>query len=214
MTSDELAQLEAKFTAHQIQKEILSGRKPGDIVILMRSTTVSEYYLKELKKLGIACISDSSENFYDTREIQTIVNLLKIIDNPRQDIPLLGVLLSPIAGFTEEDLGILRMNNPEGDLYEAMLTYPEKGTNQLLIKKVDDFLLKPIRKEVLLSAVKNFASRLGEGRITDKSNKLLSKLEMEMSGSSPKIQVMTLSFNNPKIIHNKPAQVMRPSIAY
>ena len=140
MSSDELAQLEAKFTAQQIQKEILSGRKPGDIVILMRSTTVGEYYLQELKKLGIACISDRSENFYDTREIQTIVNLLKIIDNPRQDIPLLGVLLSAIAGFTEEDLGILRMTNPEGDLYEAMLTYPEKGTNQLLLNKVEVFL--------------------------------------------------------------------------
>lgn len=41
--------------------------------------------------------------------------------------------------------------------------------------KVDDFLLKPIRKEVLLESVKSFASRLGEGRQTGKSNKLLSK---------------------------------------
>ena len=55
--------------------------------------------------------------------------------------------------------------------------------------KVDDFLLKPIRKEVLLESVKSFASRLGEGRQTGKSNKLLSKFEMELKKCSYKASV-------------------------
>lgn len=55
--------------------------------------------------------------------------------------------------------------------------------------KVDDFLLKPIRKEVLLESVKSFASRLGEGRQTGKSNKLLSKFEMELKKCSYKASI-------------------------
>ena len=55
--------------------------------------------------------------------------------------------------------------------------------------KVDDFLLKPIRKEVLLESVKAFAGRLGEGPQTDKSNKLLSKLEVELRKCSYKATV-------------------------
>ncbi|MCD8019944.1 MAG: helix-turn-helix domain-containing protein, partial [Clostridiales bacterium] len=55
--------------------------------------------------------------------------------------------------------------------------------------KVDDFLLKPIRKEVLLESVKAFAGKLGEGKQTDKSNKLLSKLEVELRKCSYKASV-------------------------
>ena len=55
--------------------------------------------------------------------------------------------------------------------------------------KVDDFLLKPIRKEVLLESVRAFAGRLGEGKHTDKSNKLLSKFETELRKCSYKASV-------------------------
>ena len=55
--------------------------------------------------------------------------------------------------------------------------------------KVDDFLLKPVRKEVLLDSVKSFSSRVGGDRKTDKSNKLLAKLEVELRKCSYKASV-------------------------
>ncbi|MBO4888660.1 MAG: helicase-exonuclease AddAB subunit AddA [Firmicutes bacterium] len=140
LSSEDLTREEARFTAKQIRGEILSGRRPGEIVLLMRSMTASSVYLEELKQLGIACICDSSENFYDTKEIQTVINVLRIIDNPRQDIPLLGVLLSVVGGFSEDDLGKLRIASSEGDLFEALLAFCEKGTDPQLKEKTERFL--------------------------------------------------------------------------
>ena len=140
LSSEELIIREAQETARMIREEILSGTKAGQIVILMRSTTYAMHYQQALKDLGISFISDSSENFYETREIQTVVSLLQVIDNPRQDIPLLGVLLSGIGCFTEDDLGKLRISDPEGSLYEALVIYPEKGSDPTLVQKVNEFL--------------------------------------------------------------------------
>ena len=155
------------------------------------------------------------ENLLDAEivgEAKSGFEAVELIDNKDINLMLVDINIPGMDGM--EVIKYARKRHPEMVII-ITTAYDDFTIAHRAIKlKVDDFLLKPIRKEVLLSAVKNFASRLGEGRITDKSNKLLSKLEMEMSGSSPKIQVMTLSFNNPKIIHNKPAQVMRPSIAY
>ncbi len=68
--------------------------------------------------------------------------------------------------------------------------YDDFSIAQKAIKlKVDDFLLKPIRKEVLIDSIKSFAGQLGEGRRTDKSNKLLSRFEIELKKCSYKASV-------------------------
>ena len=89
------------------------------------------------------------------------------------------------------NLMLVDINIPGMDGMEVIKYARKKLPKAVIIitTAYDDFLLKPIRKEVLLESVKSFASRLGEGRQTGKSNKLLSKFEMELKKCSYKASV-------------------------
>ncbi len=76
-----------------------------DIVILLRSTERAGIMTEVLERCGIAAVSEDKHGFFETQEVQFILDLLKIIDNPLQDIPLAAVLLSPLGGFDETELG-------------------------------------------------------------------------------------------------------------
>ncbi|EJO5348335.1 helicase-exonuclease AddAB subunit AddA [Clostridium botulinum] len=131
-------QLEGRLVAKKIQQVVgneLEGglkvfdKKLGeyrriqyrDIVILMRATSNwAPVFVEELAKEGIPVFADTNSGYFDTTEIKTIISLLQIIDNPLQDIPLLSVLRSPIASFTDDDLIDIRMVNKNINFYECM----------------------------------------------------------------------------------------------
>jgi len=93
-----------------------------DIVILARSTkSAGQAYFDALTEAGIPVVMEHSQGFYDTREIQLMSQMLQVIDNPRMDYPLAGVLCSPMFDFTEEDLAVLRAGNKKIYLYESLL---------------------------------------------------------------------------------------------
>jgi ATP-dependent helicase/nuclease subunit A len=129
----EQSQLEARMIAGKI-KEIISGRMPvynpktkteqpmmyRDIVILMRSMTWAPQMLEELKQQGIPVYANLSTGYFDATEVAIMISLLKIIDNPYQDIPLAAVLRSPIVGLTEAELAQIRINQKSGTFYDAL----------------------------------------------------------------------------------------------
>ena len=80
-----------------------------DIVILMNSTKASgDTLVRELGRLGVDAYCDT-KSFFDRREIKVIMSLISIINNARQDIPLLCVMRSPIGGFTDDELVRIRL---------------------------------------------------------------------------------------------------------
>lgn len=92
-----------------------------DIVILLRTTRHwAEIFVEELSSRGIPAYADSGTGFFRTVEVQIILSLLQIIDNPLQDIPLLAVLRSPIASFSADDLVEVRLADRKANLYEAL----------------------------------------------------------------------------------------------
>ncbi len=126
--------LEARFVANKIQQLLQSNYmvfdrkkgyrpiKPKDIVILLRSvSSLAPIYEKELTDLNIPVFSDSSTSYLETVEIETILSVLKIIDNPLQDIPLVVVLRSIIGNFTDNDLISIRLTDRNCSFYEALL---------------------------------------------------------------------------------------------
>ena len=126
--------LEAKFVSKKVKELLESGievydKKQGqrkisyrDIAILLRSTsTTAPIYEKELSELELPVFSDSSSTYLESIEIETMMSLLKIIDNPMQDIPLVTVLRSTIGGFTDNDLIEIRLADKKCSFYEAML---------------------------------------------------------------------------------------------
>ena len=95
----------------------------NDIVILLRSpNTVLHHYTRALAQREIPFVTEGGEAFLSTVEIAVMISLLKILDNPRQDIPLISVLRSPLFGFTEDQLAEIRMKDPKQDFYGAMKT--------------------------------------------------------------------------------------------
>lgn len=93
--------------------------KKGDICILMRSlASRGVLYAEELKKLDISSMTEASADFLGASEIAVMLSLLRVIDNPCQDIPLISVLLSPMYGFTPDELSLLR-TDAEGDCLYA-----------------------------------------------------------------------------------------------
>lgn len=134
---DKLLKGEANPT-HVFDKELGDYRKvePRDIVILLRATTgKAEIFENALITKGIGAYAEVSSSFFEAIEIQTMISLFKIIDNPLQDIPLITVLRSPIVGVTLDDLVYIRKAKETGCFYEALETYLESDVAEDKIKR-------------------------------------------------------------------------------
>lgn len=155
-------ELEAKFVANKIKKLIdnklqIWDRKKNkyrdiqykDIVILLRSTSnIAPIYEQEITRLSMPVFSDSSQEYLDSVEIQTIMSLLRIIDNPIQDIPLVTVLRSNIAKFTDDELVQIRLVDKYDNFYTCMQK-AKMNVDTELKSKIQRFfdLLETWRKE-------------------------------------------------------------------
>jgi ATP-dependent helicase/nuclease subunit A len=97
-----------------------------DIVILLRTTkNWSEVFTEELAAEGIPAFADTGTGFLKTSEVQVILSLLQVIDNPLQDIPLLAVLRSPLVSLTTDELAGIRLTRRKGPLFEALQVFAE-----------------------------------------------------------------------------------------
>jgi ATP-dependent helicase/nuclease subunit A len=115
--------------------------KLKDIVILLRTMTGwSDVFVNTLMQEGIPAYADTGTGYFQTIEIMTILNMLRIIDNPRQDIPFTGVLYSKIGGLTTDELTHVRLMDKNETMYKACLIYAEEGSNEDLRDKVKTFL--------------------------------------------------------------------------
>ena len=170
-------EIEAEFVAQRIEsllktsqipdgEDRLRAIRPDDIVILMRSPSLQgQYYLDALRRRGIAAVS-GGDNLFSAEEIRFLVAYLRVIDNPRQDIPLLTVLLSPVFGFTAEDLAQVRVQQRGVELYDALCASTRALEFCALLHTLRELsrrvrlreLLEEISERTLLRAV--YASRL------------------------------------------------------
>ena len=155
----EKAELEAKYVAYEIKKLIDSNykvfdKKEGyrnikyrDIVILLRATSsVSNIFEKELYDIGIPVFSDTSDDYLESLEIQKVISLLKVIDNPYQDIPLLSVLRSPICDFSDNEITSIRLVNRNCYFYTSLEeALNSKDIENITKTKIDNFI-KNLRK--------------------------------------------------------------------
>ncbi|HEX2924958.1 MAG TPA: helicase-exonuclease AddAB subunit AddA [Ruminiclostridium sp.] len=113
----------------------------SDIVILLRTTrNWTEVFSEELAKSGIPVFADTGSGFFKTPEVQVVLSLLQIIDNPYQDIPLLSVLRSPIMNFSTNDLADVRLMDKNSSMFEALKTMSVQDSE--VSKKALEFLQK------------------------------------------------------------------------
>ncbi len=123
--------------ANEVTDAISEKIEYKDIVILMRSVSNSAGIFEEIfNNEGIPFYFDGGLGYYETIEIQVILNLLRIIDNIRQDIPLLSVMRSPIGSFTTEELVDIRVKSPKGTFIDALYNYKNKFNDGLAEKLI------------------------------------------------------------------------------
>ncbi|GAE93623.1 ATP-dependent nuclease [Gracilibacillus boraciitolerans JCM 21714] len=159
----EKAQLEARGYATKIKSWIgtteIMDKHTGqprkveyrDIVILLRSMTWTPTIMEEFKKQGIPVYAELSTGYLAAIEIQVMISLLKVIDNPRQDIPLASVLKSPIVGLSEDQLAKIRLAKKGASYYQALKAYLKTTNDDSLQQFVDQ--LQRFRREARQGAL-------------------------------------------------------------
>lgn len=114
--------LSSEFPVQDDKTRELRPVREEDIVILMRSPSTRLLdYRRALESRGIRCAADAGEDFFASMEIAVLFSFLQVIDNPRQDVPLIAVLRSPLFGFVPDELAALRSQQRTGDFYDALL---------------------------------------------------------------------------------------------
>ncbi len=116
-----------------------------DIVVLLRaSNTWADLFVDKFMDMGIPAFAESVSGYFDTAEVMTVLNLLYVIDNPVNDIPLIASLRSPIYRLGSEELAKIRLKRAEGSFYDCVLSYraeEEDSTADKLMKFLEDLEL-------------------------------------------------------------------------
>ena len=147
--------LEAKIVAEEIKHLMktqpvtdkaagtLRAARYSDIVILLRSLSGwADSLVEVLNENGIPAHTVSSTGYFSTVEVQTVLSMLRLLDNPRQDIPMAAVLRSPMAGLTDEELAVLRLEDGSVPFHEVVLElaeglYEEDGQKEISDSEAD-----------------------------------------------------------------------------
>ncbi len=113
----------------------------SDIVVLMRSYRgAAQTWQEVFRREEIPAYIEGNDEYFETVEILVFTNLLKLLVNRRQDIPLLSVLRSMIFGFTASELAAVRVHQREGLFAESFLSYCEEGKDEALRRKCREAL--------------------------------------------------------------------------
>ncbi len=123
-----------------VKKQVERSVEYRDIVILSRNRHTIPAIEKALNDQGIPAFGENPGGYFESVEIEIFVNLLKVIDNIRQDIPLISVMHSPIFDFTAKELAKIRIAFREGSFYQAIRSYAETPVEVPLQEKVRKML--------------------------------------------------------------------------
>ncbi len=165
-TKDESNLQEARMVARRIQnildgthmvrgKDGLRPARAEDIAILLRSpNTQAACYKQELEALGIGCDDDLEENLFDADEICVMRSILTVISNPRQDIPLVAALTSPVFGYTANDLALLRSQDRNLPIYELLLRSGDEKAKRFFA------VLSQLRKDARVNTIAGLLEKI------------------------------------------------------
>ncbi len=134
-----------------------------DMVILMHGVKrKAEIYFQALQEVEIDAYVDDHTGYFDTIEIMSFSDLLKIIDNDKRDLPLLGALRSPIFDFDVDDFIEIRNQCKENSFHRALRSYGMWGRNTDLKDKINHTLsrIHQWKKESRYMQIDEFAWKL------------------------------------------------------
>ncbi len=175
---DEMGAKEAEALAvahriHELKRSFQVSEKNGsmrpvkysDMVILLRSNQGwDDVFKRVLEAEGIPVYITSKTGYFAATEVQELLQVLRVLDNPRQDIPLYGMLKSVFGGFTEEEIALIRAGRKKCTLYEAMCELAECEEQSALKGRVQAFLdkVRRYREYTVYMPIRELLQRLVE----------------------------------------------------
>jgi ATP-dependent helicase/nuclease subunit A len=121
---------ELKDGGHEIWDDEAKGFRPvrwSDMAVLLRSPSGrAEAFAKEFSRAGVP-LAAARDGFFESLEVSDLINLLRLLDNPLQDVPLLAVLRSPLAGLSLDELAEVRTHNQEKYFWTALAVFHRAG---------------------------------------------------------------------------------------
>lgn len=113
-----------------------------DFAVITRNNREVEDLERYLINEGIAAYGEGSGRYFETVEVQVFLNLLRVVDNMRQDVPLISVMRSVVFGFTTAELVDIRISGRDGSFYSAVVGYAENGQDSRLRGKIRNMIEK------------------------------------------------------------------------
>ena len=153
-----IRELEGRLPVVDSETKQLRPARYSDMVILLRSPSGwDETFKKVLETCGIPVYISSRTGYFAATEVQTVLNFLRVLNNPLQDIPLFGVLKSPAAGFSDREIALIRAKKEKGRLYESLCACVQEG--QETGKKTEEAELRAKAQAflALLERFRNYA---------------------------------------------------------
>lgn len=131
-----------KFEVYDKKSDSYRSCRWSDIVILTRAFEKrASNYIQIFRCANIPVVSDSSAGYFETTEINDMLSLLQVLDNPRQDIPLASVLRSPLFGISDTELALIKNHQKDkADFYSLLEFIAAKSDDKKLQKRISDIL--------------------------------------------------------------------------
>lgn len=136
---------EAEFQVYDKEQDCLRDVQYGDIVVLMRSLAKkANDYVEVLRLAGVPVSCEATAGYFETTEINDMICLLKVLDNPQRDIELAAVLRSPFFNVTDTELAKIRLHDRTKLLaknyYDCVLKYCDGGPDAELAATLQGIL--------------------------------------------------------------------------
>lgn len=177
---------EAQIIAEKIEEMVKNGvtvkdgdtRRAvnyGDFCVMLRSVNGGRgaMYAQTFKDVGLPTYVEFTTEFFQSSEITMILSLLRIIDNPKQDVPLLALMHSPIYGFTVDEIASIKIAQRKGSFYSAVMSFAvgENEENKKALEKVlsqkdyDDLVLKVQNFQNSINSYRSLSVCLGTSEL-------------------------------------------------
>lgn len=139
------------------EKPVLRDARYGDFAILLDKMRGNSNIIAEALCSYDIPVALGGDAFMESREVSTVMSLLQVIDNPKRDVQLLDVMMSPIFAFTAEEMAKIRAGFKYGSLYSAVIAYSKTGD-----KKTLDFIekLADLRRDAAVLSIDRLVSKI------------------------------------------------------
>lgn len=160
-----IKELKKSFLVRDGVTQAMRPVKYSDMVILLRATNGWDDTIRQvLEQEGIPSYITSKTGYFSATEVQELLQVLKTLDNPRQDIPLFGMLKSVFGGFSEEEIALLRGTDKKVTLYEAVKAAAKPEQEQIAPEQLAPEQIAPEQAAALRKKAARFLEKLDRYR--------------------------------------------------